>query len=91
MVEVCAEGVEPTFPLLPLVFGPRREIFEWLWLESIDATVRVDCHVDKPGVTENLQVLGDGGPRDGELVGDLSGRQIRAGEHLDDLHTRAVG
>src|SRR3990170_6964273 len=64
---------EPHRPKRCQPISPIFHLAHFLWIDFVDALLRLFVHQDQVGFTKNFKVLGDGGMADRELFADLGG------------------
>jgi len=83
LLDVAGQGIETSFPELPVVFQPAVDGAQRPGFERALVHSPVDRPRDEPGLLENPDVSGDRGQRHGERLrqlGDLGGRLRQPGE-----------
>ena len=70
--------------LVPHAFQPCAQGADAVRVEPVDAAGALGLGHDQAAVAEHLEVLGDGGAADRQLVGQLLHRGGPAGEQLED-------
>jgi len=74
---VGGQGAEPK----PVEVGP--ELGEAVGVQAVDATVTGGLVDDQPRFLQDLEVLRDGGPADGQAAGELPDRARAIGKPLE--------
>jgi hypothetical protein len=83
-IEMSFELVEPRFPQAPVRLDPLVDGAERFGADPIDAALGVGADVDEAGLSEDAQMLGDGGLADRELVDEVAHGPFRDPQQVED-------
>jgi hypothetical protein len=87
LLDGCLEGRQRSIPELVEVCAQSADPVR---VEPVDAAVARAAVDHQPGVLQNLEVLRDGGPADGQVAGQLANRTRAVGKPLEDRPPRRV-
>ena len=91
LVEKSVKALEVGFPETPVPFEPDFKLLEGRGAQGIDAALRVDADIDKPGITEDAKMLGDLGLAEMEAMDHEADGARTAAQEFDDVEAVRLG
>ncbi len=73
-------------PLLYMFLGNLHQLPDMIVLEGVENRLPLPAVANQPGLTENLELMGDGGLGRSNENGDITDAQLGGEEGVDDLH-----
>lgn len=93
--ELRLQRVEPLWPQARIALDPPGDLVEGTGHETVEAPGSHGPGLDDLGLSQQPQLIRDGGLPDAELdhddLADLAGGALTIGEHLDDASTHGIG
>ena len=87
----CLQLIEGVGPEDPVVLEPGIHGLQGLGVEFVKAVAALAMLAHQVRPPQQTKVLGDGRPRDGKGLGDLSGRLAACAEQVENGAPRGIG